>query len=592
MSRAFVSRARLNLVLVAIMVVFSTIMARLLYLHVWNQEKLVHIVEQNRQKFDILNARRGNIVDTRGNILATTETKVSVGADPQIVSTEDRTKWKALSEILNLDLNRIEEKFTQKTRTLVSNEGKEIRLIRWQKLADSINEETYEKIKKLEIKGVYGNQKYERVYPLNSFAPHLLGFVNKEGKAVCGTESYMDFYLKGQDGWVETERDGRKRELAQFRTREVKAVDGAHVELSIDMMVQNAIEDELNRIVKKMNPKAVSIIVSEPSTGFILGLANYPSFNPNKFWESDVDNHRNRAITDVFEPGSPFKSITASAAVNENIVNLEEIYDCSITKIEYKGRIVSLPKDHKPYDKLSFKDVLKKSSNRGVAQIAMKLGDQKLYDYAKAFGWGEKTGFGPGGEVAGTLHDPKNWDGLTISRLPMGHALSGTAIQLHYAMSVFANQGILMQPQVVKRIFDNQGNTLANFRPKARRRVITEKTAKTMSNLLKEVVGPEGTSKEAAIQDFHVAGKSGTSQKLINGCYSHNHHVSSFSGFFPAEDPRVLITVVIDQAEIGSCAYGGIVAAPAFKSVGEKLIQHLNIQPSNFNNQMVALKGR
>jgi len=591
MSRAFGSKARLRFMLVATVVIFAVVFARLLYLHIWKQEKLIGIIERNRQKFDLIHSCRGNVVDKRGNLLATTRSVIELGVDPQALREEDRNKWKDLARLTKVNIKEIERAFTEKFRKVKDSDGlEEIKQIRWHKLVADMDESTYEKVLKLDIKGVYGNRKYERTYPHASLAAHVLGFVNKEGNAVTGVENSMDFYLKGQDGWRETERDGHRRELAQFRTREVKPENGLNVELTIDVMVQHAIEEEIARFVKEYTPKAATIIVSEPATGYILGLANYPSFDPNEFWKYDIEVHKNRAVTDLYEPGSPFKAVTASAVLNESLMNLSEQYDCSIDRISYQGRTVRLPKDHRPLQILSGRDVIKKSSNRGVAQMAMKLDNEKYYDYIRAFGFGEKTGYGHG-EVVGTVHKVRNWDGLTISRLPMGHAIDCTPMQMHYAMSVIASQGVLMQPQIVKRVFNEDGETVIDFAPRARRRVISEETAETMAGVLAEVVGPEGTSKGASILGYNVAGKSGTSQKIINGRYSKQHHISSFSGFFPADNPRLLVTVVIDEAKIGRCAYGGVVAAPVSRKISESLIQYLNIQPSHTSNNLIAWKS-
>lgn len=587
----FISKGRLNFFFISVMILFGCVFIRLFYLHIWKQEKLIDVVERTRQKFDILHARRGNIVDKRGNLLATTHSVIELGIDPQAYREEDRIKWKQLAKLTGIPLKVITQAFTEKFKKVKDTGGvEEVRQIRWHKLIGNLDEAIYEKVMALEIKGVYGNRKYERVYPHKSLAAHVLGFVNKECNAVDGVERFMNFYLNGQDGWIESEKDGRRRELAQFRTREIKPVDGLNVELTIDLMVQHEIEEQVAQIVQECNPKSVSILVSEPSTGFILGLANYPFFDPNEFWKYDIDSHRNRAVTDCYEPGSPVKAMTMSAVLNESLLNFDKIYDCSIDRIEYQGRIVKLPKDHRPFDKLSTKDVLKKSSNRGIAQIAMQLDNQKYYEYIRSFGFGEKTGYGPGAEVIGTVHPVKNWDGLTISRMPMGHAINGTIMQTHYAMSVFANQGILMQPQIVKRIFDEKGNTIIDFMPRAKRRVVSVDTAETIAKLLSEVVGPEGTSSRAFINDYNVGGKSGTSQKIIKGRYSNKHHVGSFSGFFPVDNPRLMITIVIDEPKIGKVGYGGIVAAPAFRKIGENLIQHLNIKPSSLDDNLIAYK--
>lgn len=571
--------------------IFAVVFARLLYLHIWKQEKLIGIIERNRQKFDVIHSCRGNVVDKRGNLLATTHSVIELGVDPQIVREEDRDKWQDLARLAKLSVKDIERVFTEKFRKVRDSDGfEEVKQIRWHKLVADMEESTYENVMKLGIKGVYGNRKYERIYPQRSLAAHVIGFVNKEGSAITGVEHSMDFYLNGQDGWRETEKDGHRRELAQFRTREVKPENGLNVELTIDIMVQHAIEEEIERIVKDYKPEGATIIVSEPITGYILGLANYPSFDPNEFWKYDIGAHRNRAVTDLYEPGSPFKAITASAVLNESLMNLTEQYDCSIDRISYQGRIVRLPKDHRPLHILSGRDVIKKSSNRGVAQMAMKLDNQKYYNYIRSFGFGEKTGYGVGGEVIGTVHKVKNWDGLTIGRLPMGHAIDCTPMQMHYAMSVIATQGVLMQPQIVKRVFNEEGDTVIDFAPRARRRVISEETAETMACVLSEVVGPEGTSNQASIAGYNVGGKSGTSQKIINGRYSNQRHISSFCGFFPADNPRLLVTVVIDEPKMERCAYGGVVAAPVFRNIGESLIQHLNIQPSNTSTNLIACK--
>lgn len=588
----FVSKARLNFVFISIVFIFGCIFLRLFYLHIWKQEKYMSALERTRQKFDVINARRGNIVDKRGNLLATTNSVIELGVDPKLYREEDRVKWIVLAKLIKVSPKEIKRAFLQKFKTIKNKDGlEEIREVRWNKLVENLDETVYEKVMGLEIKGLYGNRKYERVYPQRNLAAHVLGFVNKENRSVGGIENFMNFYLNGQDGWKETERDGRRRELAQFRTREIKSVDGLNVELTVDLMVQHAIEEEIEHIVRECKPKSVSIIVSEPSTGYILGLANYPSFDPNEFWKYDIDTHRNRAVTDCYEPGSPVKAMTMSAVLNESLLDFEEIFDCSLDRVEYQGRVVKLPKDHRPFDKLSTKDVLKKSSNRGIARIAMKLDNQKYYDYMRAFGFGEKCGYGPGGEIVGTVHPVKSWDGLTISRMPMGHAISATPMQTHYAMSVIANQGILMQPQIVKRIFDDKGQTVIDFMPRAKRRVVSADTAETIAKLLEEVVGPEGTSRRAFIEDYKVGGKSGTSQKIIAKRYSNQHHISSFSGFFPVDNPCLMVTVVVDEPKIGSVGYGGVVAAPAFRKIGENLIQYLNIEPSSDAENLIAWKS-
>ncbi len=591
MSQAFISPFRYAGLVILLVLVFGGIFGRLFYLHVWEQERLGRILERNRQKFEVLEASRGNILDIRGNLLATTREVIELGVDPQLLKPEDFDQMPALARLLQKNLGELIATCSKKTVTLEGPDGEEIRAIRWQKLADKLDEATYQKIQTLGIKAVYGNRKFERVYPGGGLAAHILGFVNKEGQASGGVEQFMDFYLRGQYGWRESEKDGCRRELAHLRSREVLPMHGLNIELSIDSMVQHTIEQALTRIVDLYHPESASIIVSDPSSGFILGLANVPSFDPNRFFEYPLDSHRNRAVTDIFEPGSTFKIVPACAALTEGLVDLKDVVDCSVSQLPYKGKMLSLPKDHRPMGELTIEEVITKSSNRGVAYLGVKLGAERLYDYARAFGYGELTGYGPGGEVQGMLHPVNRWDGLTISRLPMGHALAATPMQVHYATSVIANQGILMQPQVVRRVVDQKGEVIAHFSPRAKRRVVSTAVAHSMSDLLaKSVV--EGTAKRAMVPNFEVAGKSGTTQKIINGAYSKSNHVASFSGYFPASRPRFVITVVVDNPKLQGCAYGSRVAAPVFKEIADHLIRYYALVPPSQDRNLLALKEK
>lgn len=580
MSKAFVSSGRSALISIAVACAFCVLLARLFYLHVWNQEALREHVEGNRKMVNIVEARRGNIVDARGNLLATTRTSYNIGIDPQSFRESDREKLPQLAEILGKSVEELESAIDQKTRKV--GEGKEVRLIRWAVLVKDADEATHDAVKELTIRGVYGNQSHSRAYPAGHLAAHVLGYINKEETPVTGIERYFDYYLRGQDGWRETERDGKRAELAQFREREVEPSDGLNVELTVDLMVQHIVEGEIKRIVEEFNPEGVSIIVSQPATGAILAMANYPSYDPNEFYNTKkypIANQRNRALTDVFEPGSTFKIVPAAAALNEGIVHPNDIFQTGVARVSYKGRTLKLPSDHHAYEELSVHDIVVKSSNRGAAHLGLILGDKRLYNYAVNFGFGEKTGCDLGGEITGKLHKPGNWDGLTITRMPMGHAVSATPMQVHSAMSVIANDGVLMKPMLTKRVFDAYANEVIRFKPKAKRRVISIEVAKTIAKMLADVVGDEGTARRASIDNYDVAGKTGTTQKIVNGHYSSQHHVASFSGFFPAENPSLVITVVVDEPRFNGVGYGGSVAAPAFKKIAEACIAYLGIRP-------------
>lgn len=591
MGPAFTSSLRLAIVCLCVVAAFGGIGTRLYMLHVIEAEDLSHIVERNRRQIVVQEARRGNIVDGNGNILATTRTQVELGVDPQVLREEDREKWPDLAKLLDMPIGELEELMNRRTAPGSSGFADDVRLVRWQKLHGGLDEQTYTRVLDLDISGVYGNRRYSRYYPSRELASHLLGYLNRESTAVSGVERFMDFYLRGQDGWLESERDGRRQELVQFRSREVSPSDGLHVELSLDMVIQHMIEEELRDLAEKFSPKGATIIVSEPVTGYILGLANYPTYDLNKYNRAPMDHQRNLAVTDVLEPGSTFKIVPVAAALNEGLVDPSTTFDCGISRIEVGRRLVKLPRDHKPFGELSVADIVAKSSNIGVAHLGVALGSHRLHDYARRFGFGEETGFSLGGEVKGTLHEVRRWDGLTITRLPMGHAVSATPLQVHAAMGAIANRGILMRPQVVRRAFDEEGRTVISFPPAPRRRAVSEEAARTVAGMLRVAASRQGTAPEAEIPGFEVAGKTGTTQKIIRGRYSNRHHVASFSGFFPASRPRVVITIIVDEPQTAGNAYGGVVAGPSFKRIGEQLIQYLGIRPPEETQSYFALEG-
>lgn len=570
---------------------FAVLIGRLVELHVFEHERLLRIVEHNRENSRTLHARRGNIVDARGNVLAATREVYEVGVDPQLLDVdEEAERLMALARMLDVPAQELIQKCQKQMRKVQGGEGVQWRAVRWVKLADAVDPELYARVEALKIPGVYGNRKFQRHYPAGKLASHVLGFLNKEEVSVMGVERYMDFYLSGQDGWREYERDGRRRELAYFRKREVAPADGMHVELTLDLVVQHMVEEELERIGAEYAPESASIIVSEPATGDILAMASYPDFDPNAFWKVPLAAQRNCAASEIIEPGSTFKVVTVAAALNEGLVRPEDIFDCGQESVQYRGRNIRLPGDHHHYGKLSVRDLLVKSSNRGAALVGMTLGEYKLYDYAKRFGFGEKTSYGLVGEEDGILHPVKDWDGLTISRMPMGHAVSATPLQIHYAMSVIANDGILVKPRLVSRVFDEHNEGEIAFEPSPRRRVVSPQVARTMADMLMGVVSDEGTARHAAIPGFEVAGKTGTTQKLINGRYSREHHVASFVGFFPASQPRLVVSVIVNDPHMQGPAYGGLVAAPAFHDVAEQLIRYLGIQPVDGQSR-VAWQG-
>lgn len=606
MSKGFASNYRIVLLGAGILASFGCIGVRLLDLHVFERDRLMGYVDRARRQITVEASKRGDILDDKGDRLATSRSLIVLGVDPQALLKADESKWPELAKLVGMPLSEMTRIFNAKVRTdapaLVAAASPaqpfsapvpeaadaapvQDKLVRWAKLSDAVEESTYEQILKLGVKGVYGNRTYTRAYPHNQLAAHLIGFVNKAGEPAAGIEAFADFYLRGQDGWRESEKDGLRRELAQFRNREVSATAGYSVRLSIDAAVQHIVEQEIDEIVKSFKPAKVSVIVSDPHSGFILALGNYPTFNLNEYNSLSKDEMgmmRNIAITDVIDPGSTFKIVSAAGALNDHLVTPATRFNCSIDSIEYKGKPRRFMRDDHEFDHpLSVAEIISHSSNVGAAQLGMRLGEQKLYDYARAFGFGEKSGFPFGGEVNGFLNTVDKWSGVDITRIPAGYSISATPMQIHYAMATIASGGALMRPQIIRQVSDDSGEVVYNFTGSVRRQVLSTKTAEQMARMLEGVASKEGTAPMAAIPNFEVAGKTGTAQKLINGRYSERNHVGSFVGFFPASRPRVVITVIVDDGHPanGRVGYGSVVAAPSFKHIAEQLIQYLDIKP-------------
>lgn len=596
MSKGFASNYRIVVLASGIFLCFGGVVARLVFLHILDRDELVRYIDKARREIIPEKARRGDILDTRNNVLATSRSLVVVGVDPQVLRKEDEAKWPQLAELLGQPLSKLQQTFSTKVRLGPNDESTEDdRDIRWAKLSEGVSEDVFDKIEALKIKGVYGDRSYCRTYPNNQLAAHLIGYVNKEGTPACGIENYADFYLRGQDGWRESEKDGRQREMAQFRTREVPAANGFNVVLSLDVTVQHIIEREMDEVVRQFHPDHASIIVSDAASGFILGMAVTPSYNLNEYSTAPMESQKNFAISDQIDPGSTFKIVAVSAALNDGVAGLEDRFDCGLEYVDYNGRHLHLMRDDNdvPRRPLTVAEIVAHSSNHGVALIAMKLGDKRFYEYACAFGFGEKAGFPVSGEISGDLNPPNKWSGIDITRIPAGYSVSATPLQIHYAMATIASGGELFRPQLIKEIRDAAGERVYRFDPLVRRRVISRTTAEKMAYALMGVV-TEGTGRKAAIPGYQVAGKTGTAQKLVNGRYSDDHHVTSFVGFFPATQPRVVISVVVDDPRVPRAnAWGAFVAAPSFKRIGEQLIQYLDIKPVfDSSRPLVALGGK
>ncbi|MDR2200660.1 MAG: penicillin-binding protein 2 [Puniceicoccales bacterium] len=542
------------------------LVGRVLLLCHFDRDYYKNFVNSARATKQTQRAIRGQIRDRNGFVLAITTMKIDIGVDPYTTDLQkNRDKIDQLAVLLGKTSEEIMEYFRRET---FIRQGKKQQL-RWKKIATIEDNDLYARIMALDIKGVYGSRKNERIYPNNELASHVIGFVNKEGIAVSGVERFMDEFLRGQDGCLESERDGKRKEVALFRKTVIGTKNGAYVDLTIDLRVQTTVENALARTMAELKAKSGSVIVSDPTTGEILALCNAPTFDCNAYYRSEISHLRNRAITDFYEPGSVFKIVPFSIALQRGLFSLEQRFDCNQATFSYHGKTYNLPKDYTQFGQLSAVDVLRKSSNRGAAQIAILLGERGLYHAARAFGFGSRTGYGFDGEVAGILPPVERWDSLTITRLPMGHAIGATPLQVHQAMGVIGSGGYLLEPKVIGRICDENGETIIRAEPHIIRRVLNLDVAKKM----REILSHPGNA-TSSIEGVKLAYKTGTSQKIIGKKYSSEHHISSCSGFFPAEEPRFLVTVVLDDPKManGGVAYGIRAAYPLLAEIARTII--------------------
>ncbi len=582
-ARRFPFRALVCLVLVG----FAALLWKLVQLHAIDGPRLRARAIEARREVTERPSRRGEIRDRQGNLLAASDTVWDVGLDPHCLLPEDRARAAEVARVLGVSGSEVLRAMDERSQWRESAADGTRQAVRWIVLSKGVDETRKRAVDALRIKALYCQERFHRTYTQGSLAAHVIGYINQEGVPMSGVERSFDALLRGQDGWIESERDGRRREVVARRLRDVPAVDGQTLELTIDSVIQSACEEALAKIAAESQPKGAVAIVSEPRTGRILALACWPTYDLNRFWDrkaAPMDAQRNRALADIYEPGSVFKIVSVAGALQAGLVTPDSVYDCSLNSVPYRGRMVPMPADSHSMGSAPLRRIVWESSNRGTVQIGMRyaesLGEERFVDLIRGFGFGAETGLAcSGGEVRGLLTPSSRWDGLTVSRIPMGHSVSVTPIQMHLAMSAIAADGLLMRPLIVGRVLNADGSVSVEFAPRARGRAVSAAAARQLADMLRGVCSEQGTAESAQIEGYDVAGKTGTTQKLVDGRYSSAHHVASFSGFFPAGDPRVAITVVIDEPNISGVAYGGKVSAPIFKQLAERCIRRLEIPP-------------
>ncbi len=577
---------------------YGALAYRLVDLQILRHAQLREVASDHTTRTVISEPRRGDIFDSHGNKLATSVFVKTVCADPSLLGRHHAEVARALAPVLKLDSLELEARLKPALRQSASGQ---LRTNRYVVLRRKVKPEMWEAVKKtlatLPLSGeparpagelrqyfaalrrhaIFADpvEDQERIYPSGALAAHVLGFVaGDEHAGREGVEAALDTHLTGARGWRVIQTDARKREKVEHRVQDIPARNGLNVVLTLDAGVQNIAETELAAAVKKHQPQGATVIVMRPATGDILAMVNAPSFDPNRPGDFDAAQRRNRAVTDLSEPGSTFKIVPIAAALNQGKTTLANQFHCGDGQFPYAGRVLH---DHHPYGLLSVEGIITKSSNIGAAKVGMLLGAPLLHQYIHDFGFARKSGIQLPGEVAGVVHPLARWNALSITRLPMGHEMSATPLQMVMMMGAIANRGQLMQPRLVDHLANDEGQAVVRFGAKVVRQVIKPETALQMTRALKTVVGPEGTAKGARLPYHSVAGKTGTAQKPGPGGYLPGKYYSSFIGFFPADSPEVCILVSMDEPQ--GEYYGGVVAAPVFKAIGERVAAYLAIKP-------------
>jgi cell division protein FtsI (penicillin-binding protein 3) len=556
------SKKRAQVIQIVLFFCFFTVFVRLFILMVLDHEELLQRAEQQYKEVKTLKPHRGAIWDKNMRQMAVSVEAKSLYAVPSKIQ-----NVKGLASKL-APLIGVPEKTLRKK--IMSKKEKEFLWIK-RKMNEGmlIRVNGLKKVLEQRQIGVVGETK--RFYPKGKIASHIIGYTNIDNDGLDGIELRYDEYIKGETKKVMLGRDARGFGLS----RGVGAgTPGNDLILTIDENIQYIVERELEDAIKKWKAEAVVAIMMDPASGAILAMANRPTYDANFAGKSSVKRRRNRAITDIYEPGSTFKAILASAVLEEKVSMPHEKFDVSRGFIKVPGGRI---RDVHRNKVLTFKEVIQKSSNVGSVQLGMKLGEERFYRYIKDFGFGEKTGIDLSGEARGIMRDIEGWSGRSLASLSIGQEIGVTPLQVLTAYSAIANGGKLMKPYLVSRIISPSGEVVKRFFPQVKRRVVSEHTSAIMRNILKSVVMEGGTAQKASIHGNLVAGKTGTAQMVDPETkrYSKKNYVSSFVGIVPADSPELALIVVVYKPR--GARYGGVVAAPVFRNIIEHTLVYLNI---------------
>lgn len=535
---------------------FLAICVRLVWLQLVQYGEFAQRAAKQQQRSIEVSAVRGNIYDRHGNELAMSVSVDSVYAVPSQVA-DVHAAAGILARILKADATQIE------------GHMRASHAFAW--VARKIDAETSARIHALNLKGIYFQKESKRFYPKRDLAAQVIGYSGLDDEGLGGIERQFDARLKGRPGTMLISMDAKHR---WFGRVEKNPDPGESVVLTIDEKIQYIAERELEQAMHDSHAVAGTIVVQVPRTGEVLALANRPTFNTNALSTADSKALKNRAVSDIYEPGSTFKMVTLAAALEEKLTNPDEKIDCQMGAIVVNGLRI---RDHKPFGELTVTQVLEKSSDVGAIKLALRLGDERFDKYIRAFGFGSQTGIELPGETRGITKPASRWSKVSIGAISMGQEIGVSALQLVSLASTMANDGVYVPTRIVAGITPPRSTPqLPAFHPAEGRRVISTMTAAQMKKMMEGVV-LEGTGRRAVLNGYSIAGKTGTAQKVdpVSGAYSHRKHVASFAGFAPINDPAVTVLVVLDSPE--GPQDGGLVAAPVFSRVTQQVLAYLNV---------------
>lgn len=548
------NNSRVLFIVGLILVISVIITIRLVNIQIIQKEKYAQLAEQQQTCIEKIKAELGLIYDRNNNLLVYNRNDVTFYIDLNVTNEKNKKEIASkFSKVMGKSENYYLSLMKKPKGTIV--------------LQSKVQPSQLEKLNDLNYEELYSVPNPTRIYHYGSFASHILGFTNKEHKLVSGVSEFFSKDLEGTEGYRKVYRNSLGKVVSYDESEMQIPVPGHNLILTIDKKYQIILEEELKKGLEQFQAHSATGIIMNPNTGEILALSNMEDYDPNYYWQYDDFRRRNRAITDTYEPGSTFKPFTFAALVDNNLCSLNE--KIFLENGNYKFQKVNI-RDVKPYSFLTAEDVLVNSSNIGIAKLVQRIKDDDYYKFLRSLGFGNITSIQIKGETPGRLKKPTNWSPTSKAFISFGYEVSVTPIQLITAFASLINGGILYQPQLLYKKLSYDGELIEEFKPKPVRRVLSESTSSIMRKILSDVV-KRGTAKQASIEFISVGGKTGTSQKLVDGVYSKTQYNTSFIGFFPVEDPQVVILIHYNSPQLGR--YGGLVAAPVFKNVAERIIE-------------------